>query len=92
MHLTKQVELLVDLAKLLLKLHDVIARMRVQLLELLPCLLQGMFLIRLPRLVILKLYLRLQDVKLLSQLLQLLIMDLNRQNNQSQSKNLLTNR
>ena len=69
MHLAEQVQLLVYLTELLLELEDVLPGMRVQLLELLPGLLQRMLLVRLPSIIVFQLDLGLQDVELFSQLL-----------------------
>ena len=55
MHLAEQVQLLVNLAELLLELEDVLPGMRVQLLELLPGLLQRMLLVRLPSIIVFQL-------------------------------------
>ena len=54
-HLAEQVQLLVYLAELFLELEDVLPGMRVQLLELLPGLLQRMLLVRLPSIIVFQL-------------------------------------
>ena len=52
MHLAKEVELFVNLAKLLLKLYNVFLRMRLQIFKLILGLIQSVLLIRLPSLII----------------------------------------
>ena len=69
MHLAEEVDLLVNLVELLLKLDDVFFRVWIELFELFASLLQSLLLVRLPGLCVFKLDLRLENVKLLSEFL-----------------------